>query len=207
MAASVADLDNQLRPEAIRLASHPQFYPVKQPWNEAGIENKLPLLRRINERAFSESNEIEKVSASLAHSESHVLHIHSNGFVSYDYRPMGRVSVQCTTARNGHENQLVIVVRREQASSCLPGDLDMITSKAVERTLFLFDAQPLSGSIPLVLASGASVTLHEAIGHGMEADFNRKGVSICADKLNQRIASEEVTIVDDGTVLCRCTKP
>ncbi|MGB0646168.1 MAG: TldD/PmbA family protein [Bradymonadia bacterium] len=202
-AASVADLNNRLRPEAIRLANHPDFYPIKHPWSESGIENKLPLLRRINERAFSDSAEIEKVSASLAHSESHVLHVHSNGFLSYDYRPMGRVSVQCTAVRNGQrETNSYSRSARTGFELFDPSDLDIITSKAVERTLFLFDAQPApAGQFPLVLASGASgILLHEAIGHGMEADFNRKGVSIYADKLNQRIASDEVTIVDDGTV-------
>lgn len=203
MAASVADLNNRYRPKALNYSKHPDFYPVQKPWNEVGIEQELPLLHRINERAFSLSEDIEKVSASLAHSDSHVLHVHSNGFVSYDYRPMARISVQCTALRDGQrETNGFSQAGRLGFELFDASNLDSITDQAVERTLFLFDAQPApAGQFPLVLASGASgILLHEAIGHGMEADFNRKGISIYADKLGQKIAPDEVTIVDDGTV-------
>ncbi len=73
--------------------------------------------------------------------------------------------------------------------------------EAVQRTKILFEAVPApAGEIPVVLAAGSSgILLHEAIGHGMEADFNRKGVSIYSDKIGKPIAKPFVTIVDDGT--------
>ena len=204
MAASVADLNNRYRPKPLEYARHPEFYPIENQWNTVGIEQELPLLQRINERAFGLSEDVEKISASLAHSESHVLHVHSNGFVSYDYRPMGRVSVQCTAQRNGQRETNGFSRAGRTGFELFDFEhLDSVTDEAVKRTLFLFEAEPApAGQFPLVLAAGASgILLHEAIGHGMEADFNRKGISIYADKLGKKIASDEVTIVDDGTVL------
>ncbi len=204
MAASVADLNNRYRPKPLKYSKHPDFYPVQKAWDEVGIEQELPLLQRINERAFGLSDHVEKISASLAHSETHVLHVHSNGYVSYDYRPMGRVSVQCTAQRNGKTETNGFSQAARQGFELFDlNNLDSITDEAVRRTLFLFDATPApAGQFPLVLAAGASgILLHEAIGHGMEADFNRKGISIYADKLGKKIAPDDVTIVDDGTVL------
>ena len=75
-------------------------------------------------------------------------------------------------------------------------------SDAVGRTLILFEAShPPAGELPVVLAAGASgILLHEAIGHGLEADFNRKGVSIYSDMLGQRVAAPFVTVVDQATL-------
>jgi TldD protein len=80
--------------------------------------------------------------------------------------------------------------------------LDEVADEAVARTMLLFDAvRPAAGEMPVVLAAGSSgILLHEAIGHGMEADFNRKGTSIYADRLGKPIAPEFVSIVDDGTL-------
>ena len=72
--------------------------------------------------------------------------------------------------------------------------------ETVERTMILFEARrPPAGEMPVVLAAGASgILLHEAIGHGMEADFNRKGVSIYSTMIDQKVANDEVTIVDSA---------
>jgi predicted Zn-dependent protease len=84
----------------------------------------------------------------------------------------------------------------------LPAAPALLAGEAVDRTMFLFDAgKPPAGEMPVVLAAGASgILLHEAIGHGMEADFNRKGVSIYASRMNERIAPSFVTVVDNGTL-------
>ena len=78
----------------------------------------------------------------------------------------------------------------------------LVAREAVDRTMVLFDArQPPAGELPVVLTAGASGILqHEAIGHGMEADFNRKNTSIYADMIGKVVAPELVTIVDDGTL-------
>ena len=79
--------------------------------------------------------------------------------------------------------------------------LEMVAKEAIDRTMILFDARrPPAGEMPVVLAAGASgILLHDAIGHGMEADFNRKGTSIYAEMLGKQVAPEFVTIVDNGT--------
>ena len=79
--------------------------------------------------------------------------------------------------------------------------LQMVAKQAVDRTMILFEARrPKAGEMPVVLAAGASgILLHEAIGHGMEADFNRKGTSIYSEMLGKRVAPDFVTIIDDGT--------
>jgi TldD protein len=76
-----------------------------------------------------------------------------------------------------------------------------MVKEAVDRTMILFDAvQAPAGEMPVVLGAGASgILLHEAIGHGMEADFNRKGTSIYADKIGKKVAQPFVNIVDEGT--------
>ena len=204
MAASVADTSNAIRPQPLQSVAHPNFYPITSPWDDVAVSDELPLLKRINERAFQGNPSIQKVRAGLAHTSSHVLHVHANGFVSYDERPMARVNVQCTAQRNGQrETNGYSRAARLGFELFDPQNLDEVTDEAVSRTMFLFDATVApAGQLPLVLASGASgILLHEAIGHGMEADFNRKGISIYADKLGQKIASDEVTIVDDGTIL------
>src|SRR5690606_5478748 len=73
---------------------------------------------------------------------------------------------------------------------------------AVDRAILALDAaSPPAGEMPVVMAAGSSgILLHEAIGHGMEADFNRKGISIYADRIDKRIAPPEVTICDDATL-------
>ena len=74
--------------------------------------------------------------------------------------------------------------------------------EAVDRTMILFDARrPPAGEMPVILASGASgILLHEAIGHGMEADFNRKGTSIYSDMIGKKVAEPFITIVDQATI-------
>ena len=80
--------------------------------------------------------------------------------------------------------------------------LDRLVRQAIDRTTILFEAgPPPAGELPVVLAAGSSgILLHEAIGHGMEADFNRKGTSIYADKLGKPVARPFVNIVDDATL-------
>jgi TldD protein len=79
--------------------------------------------------------------------------------------------------------------------------LDRLVAKAIDKTMVLFDAvQPPAGEMPVVLGAGSSgILLHEAIGHGMEADFNRRNVSIYSDKIGKNVARDFVNIVDEGT--------
>ncbi|MCI0516063.1 TldD/PmbA family protein [candidate division KSB1 bacterium] len=91
---------------------------------------------------------------------------------------------------------------RDDIQYFTPERLQELAQESVRQTVQLFDAiKPAPGEMEVVLAAGSSgILLHEAIGHGMEADFNRKNVSIFADKIGKRIAKDFVSVVDDGTI-------
>ncbi len=203
-AAVVADGPARETPQAFAVQSLPDRYPVTKPWDTVGVADKMPVLAKVNELAFAASADICKVRVGFADSAGAVMICDSTGRISFDRQPMTRISVSCTAERDG---------KRESASANLAGRegfefftgerIERVAAKAVDKTLFLFDAQVApAGSMPCVLGAGsAGILLHEAIGHGMEADFNRKGISVYSDKLNKRIAPKDVTIVDDGTQL------
>ena len=90
---------------------------------------------------------------------------------------------------------------RRDINSFGDAEIEDIATNVVERTVKLFEAvQPPAGDYPVVLGPGGSgILLHEAIGHGMEADFNRKGTSIYSDMIGRRVSNDKVTIVDNGT--------
>jgi TldD protein len=115
---------------------------------------------------------------------------------------MARLTVGCVAERGGRrESNHHNLAGREGFEFFTPERIRKVAHDAVDRTVFCFDASTApAGEMPVVLAAGsAGILLHEAIGHGMEADFNRKGVSVYSDKLGKRIAGDEITIVDDGT--------
>jgi TldD protein len=115
---------------------------------------------------------------------------------------MARCSVSCTAEQDGRREENYYIIGGRQGLEFLNADsMDHLCRETVRRTVALFDAvKPEAGEMEVVLAAGSSgILLHEAIGHGMEADFNRKGISIFADKMGKPVAEPFVTIVDDGT--------
>jgi TldD protein len=181
----------------------PGHYAVRVPWGEIGIDDKLPLIQRVEAMARRGDPAIKKVSIGWADADERVMIVNARGRIVTDRRPMARVFVQVTAERQGvvHANGSNIAAR--QGFEWLTDEhLAQVAREAVERTMVLFEARrPPAGELPVILAAGASgILLHEAIGHGLEADFNRKGTSIYATMLGQRIAPELVTIIDDGTV-------
>jgi TldD protein len=116
---------------------------------------------------------------------------------------MTNLWLSCVAEDKGkRESNSYNVAGREDFSFYGADRIDRVVREAVSRTTILFEAaQAPVGELPVVMAAGSSgILLHEAIGHGMEADFNRKNVSIYADKINRSIAQKFVNIVDDGTV-------
>jgi TldD protein len=116
---------------------------------------------------------------------------------------MGTFAVTCVGRAGGRtETAVRYLSGREEFSWFTPERVVAIGRESAERTARLFEAVPApAGEMPVVLAAGTSgILLHEAIGHGMEADFNRKGTSVYSGRIGQRIASPEVTILDDGTM-------
>jgi TldD protein len=201
-AALIANLHSSVDPISFEVKANPQRYPIQTSWNDVGVDQKIPLLSKLNEDAFQSDKRIQKVQVGMSHSHQAVLIVESTGAIHFDLQPMSRLSMSCT-AQDGdrRESNGYNLAGRAGFEFISEARLESLRSEAVERTLFLFDAQPApAGLMPVVLGAGASgILLHEAIGHGMEADFNRKGISVYSDRLNQRIAPKGVTIIDDGT--------
>lgn len=189
-------------------AQIPNHYPVVRPWNEVDISARVKMVREWEQAAFAQDSRIRRVECSVSDAAKVVMIVRPDGRLIEDWRPMTRAMVRCTAEGTGPDGETT----RESNSHNVAGRAGLeyldearqgrLVDTAVKRTLFLLDAQsPSPGEMPVVLAAGPSaILLHEAIGHGMEADFNRKRISIYADRMNKRIASDQVTITDDGTV-------
>ena len=202
-AAAIADGPARGAPSRFHVRGDlPDRYPLVRPWDEVRPQEKLPLLGGLNERAFAADPRIRKVNVFLRDESGAILVADSDGRISEDRQPMTLLYVSVLAEAGGRREQNGYnVAGRAGFEFYTPERLDRIVREAVDRTTILFDAvTPPAGELPVVLAAGSSgILLHEAIGHGMEADFNRKGVSIYADKIGKRIAAPFVRIVDDAT--------
>lgn len=204
IAAQIAASSPGREPLDLRAANLPGYYPIEKPWERVGMEQRVPLVRAWEQAAFALDPRVTKVHASLVDSARVILIVRPDGRLAEDYQPMTRATLQCTVEQNGEResNSYNIAARAGLEYYEDPDRVDRLVRRAVERTIFLLDAgKPPAGEMPVVLAAGASgILLHEAIGHGMEADFNRKGISIYSGRLGKQIAPKNVTIVDDGTL-------
>ncbi len=202
-AAAIADGPAREGPKGFHVATKASTrYPVKVRWEEVRPERKLPLLTGLNEKALGADPRVKKVTVWFGDEASAVLIADSTGRIVEDLQPMTTLSLSCVAEQAGRREQNGYnVAARADIGYYTPERLERMVREAVSRTTVLFDAvQPPAGEMPVVLGAGASgILLHEAIGHGMEADFNRKNVSIYADKIGKPVAAKFVSIVDDGT--------
>jgi TldD protein len=179
----------------------PSRYAVQVPWSEVGVDQQLPLIQRANRVARARDRRIIKVTVFLATETSRVLVANSDGLLVEDDQPMGLLMVSCVGEHQGKtESAGDSLSAREGTAFFSDAAIDKLAQRATDHTTILFQAGPPPvGELPVVLAPGIpGILLHEAIGHGMEADFNRKGISIYAGRIGQRIAPKDVTIIDGG---------
>lgn len=184
-----------------RPAPNPDLYQVAVPWSDIGVEQKLPILTKLEGLARAADPSVGKVSVSWMDEDQRVLVADTSGRLLAERRPGTRLWCSVTATRDGKTFANSANIAGRQGFEWYTDDKLAETAKlAVDRTLILFDAvRPPAGEMPVVLAAGASgILLHEAIGHGLEADFNRKGISIYASMMGQKIAPDFVTIVDSG---------
>jgi TldD protein len=202
-AANIAAGAKTVTPVELKLHGVKDFYPVHTGWETVGVDTKIPLLQRINEKITGADKRVVRSLVFFSDQTSWVLFANSEGRTTCDYRPATYIIGVCTAEQNGRrETGYYDYAMRDGIDFYTPQRLDYLASEAVRRTVLLFDAvKPQAGEMPVVLAAGSSgILLHEAIGHGMEADFNRKGESIFADKIGKPVAENFVSIVDDGTL-------
>jgi TldD protein len=164
---------------------------------------KVALLEKLEKKCRALDPRITQVMASLGGEYDVVLVARSDGKLAADVRPLVRLSVQVIAEQNG---------RRESGSSGGGGRtdyamftdelLDRYAKQAVSQALVNLEARAApAGTMTVVLGPGwPGVLLHEAVGHGLEGDFNRKGSSAFAGRLGQRVAARGVTVIDDGTL-------
>ncbi len=189
-----------------KIVQKKQHTPLYVPLNPLLLNNqeKVELLRAIDKKAHAMDPRVKKVRASLASSYEVILILNSEGMLIPDVRPLVRLNVEVIAEENG---------RRESGSAGGGGRWDyryffdndcssVYTEKAVREALLNLNAKPApAGTMPVVLGSGwAGVLLHEAVGHGLEGDFNRKKLSAYSGCLGQKVASEAVTVVDNGAI-------
>ncbi|MEQ1569276.1 MAG: metallopeptidase TldD-related protein [Myxococcota bacterium] len=205
--AIAAGLTARSAPVAWNTSPPGDRYRIAVPWSEVGVDERLKLVHaaeaQTRARAAGRGDAaLDKVSVSFADVDEKVLIADLAGNLIVDDRPMGRLWVNCTASRGGQlQSNRSNLAGRHGLDWYTEARLDQVATEAIDRTYVLFDAvRPKAGVMPVVLAAGASgILLHEAIGHGMEADFNRKDVSIYASMIGRKVAPDFVTIVDDGT--------
>jgi TldD protein len=200
-AANIADSNQIAEIAPLKLHDHPNYYQIKTPWEKVGIDRKIPYLETINDKVFSLDPMVIKSRIYFFDQTNYMMMANSEGRIVFDYQPMSQIAVSCIAEKDGQreENGFNLSGRRG-IEFFTPENVDRLASEAVKRTVALFDAvKPEAGEMEVVLAAGSSgILLHEAIGHGMEADFNRKEISIFSDKINKPVAEKFVTIVDSG---------
>lgn len=202
-AANIANAASSYQAVNLQALQHPNYYKIKSSWDEVGIEQKIPLLQKANEKILSLDKRIIKSSAFFSDETKYVLFVNSEGRTFADYQPMGTIYTSCTAEQNGKKERNGYSISLRKGSEYFDEKtIHRAAKETVEKTITLFDAQPAAaGEMEVVLAAGGSgILLHEAIGHGMEADFNRKEVSIFSDKLGKKVAEPFVTIVDSGVL-------
>jgi TldD protein len=202
-AAAIAAGGTVVAPQAFNAKGMGDLYTTHVPWSDIGIDQKLPLIKFVESKAKSLDPAVEKVSVYWADQDERLMIATLDGNLVTDHRPMTRVTVTVTarkgeTVQSGYSN----IAAREEFSWYTEDRLATMVKEAVDRTMVLFDARrPPAGEMPVILASGASgILLHEAIGHGMEADFNRKGTSIYSDMIGKKVAEPFVTVVDQADI-------
>jgi len=201
-AANIAGESSNLPPDMLNFHKIPNYYPIETPWEDVKIDRKIPMLQNINDQIMSLDNRVIKAQVYFLDGSKHILIANSEGRAVCDYQPSARILARCTAEQDGRkENNGFDLAGRYGIEFFTPANIDRLAAETVRRTVVLFDAvKPESGEMEVVLAAGSSgILLHEAIGHGMEADFNRKGTSIFADKINKKVAEPFVSIVDSGT--------
>lgn len=178
------------------------YYPLEPDFNGIPAKSKLPLLQELNQKCFGKSPEIVKVTASFSSALKHMYLVTSDGVEAEDMIPSGYLAASVTAERNGRKEQASWNLGGRRDFSFYTGDvIDKISTISVNNAVTVLDAiQPPAGEMPVVLGPGITgILLHEAIGHGMEADFNRKKTSTYCTMIGKKVAEPFVTIIDDGT--------
>ncbi len=179
------------------------LYRAIDPTASLDAADKVALLEKLERKCRALDPRVTQVMASLGGEYEVVLIARGDGSIAADVRPLVRLSVQVIAEQNGRrETGSAGGGGRGDYSHFTEARLDEYARHAVSQALTNLEARPApAGTMTVVLGPGwPGVLLHEAIGHGLEGDFNRKGSSAFAGRMGQRVAAPGVTVVDDGTL-------
>jgi TldD protein len=188
------------------IAPSRQLYHGEDPIGSLDSTAKVQLLERLEQQARAKDPRVVQVMAGLASEYDVIMVARADGTLAADVRPLVRLSLSVIVEQNG---------RRESGSAGGGGRfglghfdtacLTRYVEEAVGSALTNLEARPApAGEMTVVLGSGwPGILLHEAIGHGLEGDFNRKGSSAFSGRIGQRVAAKGVTVLDDGTIADR----
>ena len=203
---SQAASQRRIRVSKPKIARSRSLYPDQDPIATMDSAAKVALLGRVEKLARAKDPRVLQVMAGLAMEYDVVLVARADGVLAADVRPLVRLSVTVIAEQKG---------RREVGSSGGGGrfglayfddaQISKYVDQAVHAALTNLEARPApAGEMTVVLGSGwPGILLHEAIGHGLEGDFNRKGSSAFSGRIGQRVAAKGVTVLDDGTMADR----
>jgi TldD protein len=180
------------------------LYPVRLAPTDVPVERKTALLGEIDAHARALDPRVSQVMASLLSQQRQVLVAGSDGTLVADVRPLVRLNVQ-VVASDGSRREVGyqgMGGRFELDELLEPASWQPLVGEAVRLALLNLAAEACpAGTLDVVLGPGwPGVLLHEAVGHGLEGDFNRKETSAFSNRIGQRVAAEGVTVVDDGTL-------
>ena len=183
------------------------LYPIKVPVNDISLDQKVALLYEIDKFTRGLDARVKNVFVSLASEYKVILVAASHGLVVGDIQPLTRLNVTCIAEENG-ERQVGSFGgggRVEFGFFIDAKDYERYAREAVRQAILNLSALDApAGTMDVVLGPGwPGILLHEAIGHGLEGDFNRKQTSAFSGRIGQRVASELCTVVDDGTIPSR----
>ena len=180
-----------------------QLYLPENPIASLKDADKVALLERLERYTRQLDRRITQVVASLVGEYEVILVTRSDGLLAADVRPLVRLSLQVIAEENGRREQGVAGGGGRFSYAYFTDEiLQDYAEKAVHQATVNLDARPApAGTMTVVLGSGwPGILLHEAIGHGLEGDFNRKGSSAFSGRVGERVAAPGVTVVDDGTI-------
>ncbi|MEE2702912.1 MAG: metalloprotease TldD [Myxococcota bacterium] len=213
-ARAISEGAGQAQPVAVGTVTAPahDLYPVATPPTEVPIQRKVQLLEQIESYAKGRDPRVSQVVASVVSEQRHLL-IAATGAASpdtlvADVRPLVRLNVQAILQGPSGRREVGIqgIGGRYELDRVLdPAAWQPIVDEAIRIASVNLEARPCpAGTFDVVLGSGwAGVLLHEAVGHGLEGDFNRKGSSAFSGRLGEQVAARGVTVVDDGTLQAR----
>jgi TldD protein len=203
---AIAAVGGNGRTQAVQRRKGRNLYPSIDPLGTLPDEQKVKMLEKVEAMARALDPRVTQVMAGLAGEFEVILIARSDGAVAADVRPLVRLSVQVIAEEKG---------QREQGSAGGGGRFDYAyftdamlqnyAEKAVHQAVTNLRARPApAGTMTVVLGSGwPGILLHEAVGHGLEGDFNRKGSSAFSGRIGERVAAPGVTVIDDGTIASR----